>query len=81
VVETDQTKVRLFQLLSQAMDPKKKDVLMVRCPTCGGRGDILMDASKRHWVDAEKRQKAVAKEFAAKRAKKGINAKFREAAN
>jgi hypothetical protein len=40
-----------------------------------------MDASKRHWVDAEKRQKAVAKKFAAKRAKKGINAKFREAAN
>ena len=34
------------------------------------RDDVLMDAAKRYRVDAEKLQKAVAKEFAAKRDKK-----------
>jgi hypothetical protein len=34
------------------------------------RNDVLMDAAKRYRVDAEKVQKAVAKEFAAKRDKK-----------
>jgi len=34
------------------------------------REDVLMDAAKRYRVDAEKLQKAVAKEFAAKREKK-----------
>jgi hypothetical protein len=34
------------------------------------RDDILMDAAKRYRVDAEKLQKAVAKEFAAKRDRK-----------
>jgi hypothetical protein len=34
------------------------------------RDDVLMDAAKRYRVDTEKLQKAVAKEFAAKRDKK-----------
>jgi hypothetical protein len=34
------------------------------------RDDVLMDTAKRYRVDAEKLQKAVAKEFAAKRGKK-----------
>jgi len=34
------------------------------------RDDVLMDAAKRYRVEAEKIQKAVAKEFAAKREKK-----------
>ena len=41
------------------------------------RDDILMDAAKRYRVDAEKLQKAVAKEFAAKRDKKTVKPKAR----
>ena len=44
------------------------------------RDDVLMDAAKRYRVDAEKLQKAVAKEFAAKRDKKTIKPKVRKAA-
>ena len=44
------------------------------------RDDVLMDAAKRYRVDAEKLQKAVAKEFAAKRDKKTIKTKGRKAA-
>ena len=44
------------------------------------RDDVLMDAAKRYRVDAEKLQKAVAKEFAAKRDKKTIKPKGRTAA-
>src|SRR5580700_2948475 len=44
------------------------------------REDVLMDAAKRYRVDTEKLQKAVAKEFAAKRDKKTIKAKGRKAA-
>jgi ParB family chromosome partitioning protein len=40
------------------------------------RDDVLMDAAKRYRVDAEKLQKAVAKEFAAKRDKKTIKPKI-----
>ena len=44
------------------------------------RDDDLMDAAKRYRVDTEKLQKAVAKEFAAKRDKKTIKPKGRKAA-
>ena len=44
------------------------------------RDDVLMEAAKRYRVDAEKLQKAVAKEFAAKRDKKTIKPKGRKAA-
>ena len=44
------------------------------------RDDVLMDAAKRYRVDAEKLQKAVAKEFAAKRDKKTIKPKVRKGA-
>jgi hypothetical protein len=37
-----------------------------------------MDAAKRYRVDAEKLQKAVAKEFAAKRDKKTVESKARK---
>jgi hypothetical protein len=43
------------------------------------RDDVLMDAAKRYRVDTEKLQKAVAKEFAAKRDKKTIRPKGRTA--
>ena len=39
-----------------------------------------MDAAKRYRVDAEKLQKAVAKEFAAKRDKKTLKPKVRKGA-
>jgi ParB family chromosome partitioning protein len=42
------------------------------------RDDVLMDAAKRYRVDTEKLQKAVAKEFAAKRDKKTIKPKTRK---
>jgi hypothetical protein len=48
--------------------------------SAASREDVLMDAAKRYRVDAEKLQKAVAKEFAAKRDKKTIKAKGRKAA-
>jgi hypothetical protein len=41
------------------------------------RDDVLMDDAKRYRVDTEKLQKAVAKEFAAKRDKKTIKVKVR----
>ncbi len=44
------------------------------------RDDVLLDAAKRYRVDAEKLQKAVAKEFAAKRDKKTVKAKARKTA-
>jgi ParB family chromosome partitioning protein len=44
------------------------------------RDDVLMDAAKRYRVDAEKLQKAVATEFAAKRDKKTVKAKVKETA-
>ena len=44
------------------------------------RDDVLMEAAKRYRVDAEKLQKAVAKEFAAKRDKKTIRPKSGKAA-
>ena len=44
------------------------------------RDDVLMDAAKRYRVDTEKVQKAVAKDFAAKRDKKTIKPKVRKAA-
>ena len=44
------------------------------------RDDVLMDAAKRYRVDAEKLQKAVAKEFTAKRDKKAIKPKTRKTA-
>jgi hypothetical protein len=44
------------------------------------RDDVLMDAAKRYRVDAEKLQKAVAKEFAAKRDKKTVKPKARKTA-
>jgi ParB family chromosome partitioning protein len=47
------------------------------------RDDVLMDAAKRYRVDAEKLQKAVAEEFAAKREKKtkaGVQPKSRKTA-
>jgi ParB family chromosome partitioning protein len=46
----------------------------------GSCDDVLMDAAKRYRVDTEKLQKAVAKEFAAKRDKKTVKAKGRTAA-
>ncbi len=45
------------------------------------RDDILMDAAKRYRVDGEKVQKAVAKEFAAKRDQKAIKQKVRKTAD
>ena len=42
--------------------------------------DVLIDAAKRYRVDTEKLQKAVAKEFAAKRDKKTLKQKGRKAA-
>jgi hypothetical protein len=45
------------------------------------RDDVLMDAAKRYRVDAEKLQKAVAEELAAKRDKKRMKPKVRTAAN
>jgi hypothetical protein len=44
------------------------------------RDDVLMDAAKRYRVDAEKLQKAVARDFAAKRDKKTIKPKVRTVA-
>jgi hypothetical protein len=44
------------------------------------RDDVLMDAAKRYRVDTEKVQKAVAKEFAAKRDKKTVKSKARKTA-
>jgi hypothetical protein len=44
------------------------------------RDDALMDAAKRYRVDTEKLQKAVAKEFAAKRDKKTLKPKVRKTA-
>ena len=44
------------------------------------RDDVLMDAAKRYRVDTEKVQKAVAKEFAAKRDRKTLKAKTRKTA-
>src|ERR1700730_15564730 len=44
------------------------------------RDDILIDAAKRYRVDTEKLQKAVAKEFAAKRDQKAIKQKVRKTA-
>jgi ParB family chromosome partitioning protein len=44
------------------------------------RDDVLMDTAKRYRVDTEKVQKAVAKEFAAKRDKKTVKAKARKTA-
>ena len=44
------------------------------------RDDVLMDAAKRYRVDAEKVQKAVAKEFMAKRDRKTLKAKTRKTA-
>jgi ParB family transcriptional regulator, chromosome partitioning protein len=46
----------------------------------GSRDDVLMDAAKRYRVDTEKVQKAVAKEFAAKRDKNSLKAKRRRTA-
>jgi hypothetical protein len=43
------------------------------------RDDVLTDAAKRYRVDAEKLQKDVAKEFAAKRDKTTVKAKVRKA--
>jgi hypothetical protein len=48
--------------------------------SAASRDDVLMDAAKRYRVDAEKLQKAVAKEFAAKRDKKTIRQKGRKTA-
>ena len=45
------------------------------------RDDVLMDAAKRYRVDAEKLQKAVAKEFAAKREQKAVTLKVRKTAD
>ena len=44
------------------------------------RNDVLMDAAKRYRVDPEKVEKAVAKEFAAKRDKKTLKTKARKTA-
>jgi len=44
------------------------------------RDDVLMDAAERYRVDTEKLQKAVAREFAAKRDKKTIKPKARKTA-
>jgi hypothetical protein len=45
------------------------------------RDDVLMDAAKRYRVDTEKLQKAVAKEFAAKRDEKALKQKVRKTAD
>ena len=45
------------------------------------RDDVLMDTAKRYRVDTERLQKAVAKEFAAKRDKKTLRAKPRKTAS
>jgi ParB family chromosome partitioning protein len=45
------------------------------------RDDILIDTAKRYRVDTEKLQKAVAKEFAAKRDQKAIKQKVRKTAD
>jgi hypothetical protein len=45
------------------------------------RDDILIDAAKRYRLDTEKLQKAVAKEFAAKRDQKAIKQKVRKTAD
>jgi len=45
------------------------------------RDDVLMEAAKRYRVDAEKLQKTVAREFAAKRDKKTIKPNRRKAAD
>src|SRR5580693_6560572 len=45
------------------------------------RDDILIDAAKRYRVDTEKLQRAVAKEFAAKRDQKAIRQKVRKTAD
>jgi len=45
------------------------------------RADILVDAAKRYRVDTEKLQKAVVKEFAAKRDKKTVKPKGRRSAD
>jgi len=45
------------------------------------RDDVFIDAAKRYRVDAEKLQKAVAKEFAAKRDQKAIKQKVRKTAD
>jgi predicted DsbA family dithiol-disulfide isomerase len=44
------------------------------------RHDVLLDAAKRYRVDAEKIQRAVTEEFAAKRDKKTIKTKARKTA-
>ena len=44
------------------------------------RNDVLMDAAKRYRVDTERVEKAVAKEFVAKRDKKTLKAKARKTA-
>jgi ParB family chromosome partitioning protein len=49
--------------------------------TTVSRDDILMAAAKRYRVDTEKLQKAVAKEFAAKRDQKAIKQKVRKTAD
>jgi hypothetical protein len=46
-----------------------------------GRDDILIDTAKRYRVDTEKLQKAVAKEFAAKRDNKTVKPKGRRSAD
>jgi hypothetical protein len=50
---------------------------LVIAQSSASRDDVLMDDAKRYRVDTEKLQKAVAKEFAAKRDKKTIKVKFR----
>ena len=45
------------------------------------RDDILIDAAKRYRVDTETLQKAVAKQFAAKRDQKAIKQKVRKTAD
>jgi hypothetical protein len=45
------------------------------------RDDVLMDAAKRYRVDTENLQKAVAREFAAKRDQKAIRQKARKTAD
>ena len=48
--------------------------------SAASRDDVLMDAAKRYRVDTERLQKAVAKDFAAKRDKKTITPKVRTVA-
>jgi hypothetical protein len=47
--------------------------------SAASRDDVLMDAAKRYRLDTDKLQKAVAKEFAAKRDKKAIEPKVHKA--